>query len=176
MPLLTNIRDNVANFWTGLRSSSKRQEADYSDGPLLPKIKDNVSDLKRLKGKGQDKEMMRIISLVENDIYGTIITTFYQTVMNHLSKINAVPPKKFLDFLEKWDRRANSPKNISNITRGDYVLFQQRLSQYSVESLNLMEVLGQIESALKVEECEKLLNEAKEFYGIENFKIDMEMN
>jgi len=142
--------------------------------PLLTKIKENIDGLKRLKGKGQDTELKRIIGLVENDIYSTIIATFFQTIMNYLNNLDNVP-SNLIDFLDKWHRRANSPKNISNIAKGDYILFQNSLKRYKLKSLDLMEVLVQIENTLKIKECEDLLRMIKKEYGIENFEVNINM-
>jgi len=143
--------------------------------PLLTKIEDNIEELKRLKGKGQDKELKRIIGLVENDIYATIIATFFQMMMGYLNDVDKIP-KGFLDFLDKWNRRANSPKNVSNMARGDYILFQNKLMRYKLKSLDFKKVLIQIENTLKVKKCKQLLREIKEEYGIENFEVNVKMN
>ena len=140
--------------------------------PLLTKIKGNIEDLKRFKGRGQDAELKRVVGLVENDIYSTIIATFFQTMMNYLNNIDNVPTG-LIDFLDKWHRRANSPKNISNTAKGDYILFQHNLKKYKLKSLDLKVVLVKIENTLKIKECENLLRMIKEKYGIENFEVDV---
>ena len=136
--------------------------------PLFSKILKNLEDLKYLKGKGEDAELKRIITLVEGDIYATIIGTFYETMMNLLSR-NTDVSKELLTFLDKENRKLNLV-----VTRGSYISFKKNLSVQYIDSLDLLSILDRIEETLRLDDCERMLKLTKEEFGIGNVFVQLE--